>query len=61
MKIQGRHVHFGVQLVNEVHLLQDADMSYFEVKGHKLGTWMANILIPNKEVSWATTKKEISM
>lgn len=44
-----------------MHVLQEVDMADFQEKGYDLGTLMDSILCPNKEVSWAVTKRGISM
>lgn len=45
--------------INEVNGLADVDMEQFHAKVCELGTYMANILCPIKEVPWDTTKKYI--
>ncbi|KAF3622603.1 hypothetical protein FXO38_31178 [Capsicum annuum] len=52
-------VNLREERINEVYGLPDAGMEQFHAKIFKLGTWMVNILCPNKEVPWATTKRDI--
>lgn len=61
IRIKGIEVHFGVEKINAIYLLPNTDMTEFQEKSCEPGTWMAIILYPSSEVSWATTKREISM
>lgn len=59
--IRGNEVCFGVEQVNEVYVLLNAGMADLQAKGFEPGTWMASILFPNRELSWAAIEREISM
>lgn len=59
--ILGVNVHFGEEQINNLHGLLNVDMNDFEVKYYELGSWMTEKMCLGKEVSWAVTKKGISM
>lgn len=61
MMIWGKQVKFGVEKINEIYGLPDADMGQFQEKTYEPRTWMANTLCPGKEVLWVTTKRDILM
>lgn len=61
MIIRGKTVHFDTEQVNDVYVLQHAYLADFQSKGCKMGTWIAGILCSIREVSWAITKRGISM
>lgn len=51
--IQGRQVNFGIEQINAVYGLLNANMEQFHIKEYEQGTWMANILCLGKQVPWA--------
>lgn len=46
---------------NDIYDLSNENLDEFEAKRYESGSWLANRLCPGKEVSWAVTKKNISM
>lgn len=61
MMIQENKVHSGAEQVNDVYVISNANMDEFNKKSYNTGTWMSNILCPDREVSRAATKIGISI
>ena len=61
IRIQGKMVDFGVDQINDIYGLLNANINEFKEKGCEPESWLADRLCLEKEVSSMATKRNISM
>lgn len=54
-------MYFGVEHINDLYELPDANMDDYKAKECEPNSWMAKKLCTGKDVSWAVTKRGVSM